>query len=60
MNGGNVYTLAKMLGHANPKMTLDTYAHLSPTFIAEQRAVMDRGAYAAVGESVSSRGTMLA
>ena len=45
MKGGNIYALAKMLGHASPKMTLDRYAHLSPEFICEQRRVMDRGAY---------------
>jgi integrase len=42
MKGGNIYALAKILGHASPKMTLDRYAHLSPEFIQEQRAVMDR------------------
>ena len=46
MKGGNIYALAKILGRASPKMTLDRYAHLSPGFINEQRAVMDRGAYA--------------
>jgi hypothetical protein len=43
--GRNIYALAKILGHANPKMMVDRYAHLSPEFIAEQRAVMDRGAH---------------
>lgn len=46
MKGGNLYALAKILGHANPKMTIDRYAHLSQEFISEQRAVMDRATYA--------------
>ena len=37
MKGGNIYALAKILGHSNPKMTLDRYAHLSPDFIQEQQ-----------------------
>jgi integrase len=45
MKDGNVYALAKMLGHANPTMTLQTYAHLSPAFVAEQRSIMSRRAY---------------
>jgi integrase len=45
MKGGNIYALAKILGHANPKMTLDRYAHLSQEYIAEQHAVMDRASY---------------
>ncbi len=47
MKGGNLYALAKILGHASPKMTLDDYAHLSPQFIHEQGRVMDAPAYAA-------------
>jgi len=47
MNGMNIYALAAMLGHANPTMTLKTYAHLSPEFIAQQRAVMNRRPFAA-------------
>lgn len=42
MKGGNLYALAQILGHSNPKMTLDRYTHLSPEFINEQRRVMDR------------------
>jgi len=45
MKGGNIYALAKILGHSNPKITLDRYAHLSPEFIQEQRRVMDSPAY---------------
>ncbi len=30
------------MGHANPKMTLDRYAHLSPEYTRAQTAVMDR------------------
>lgn len=47
MKGGNIYALAKILGHSNPKMTLDRYAHLSPDFIQEQQQVMDRPTYTA-------------
>jgi hypothetical protein len=46
MKGGNIYALAQILGHSNPKMTLDTYAHLSPEYINEQRRVMDAPMYA--------------
>ena len=42
MAGGNIYALAKVLGHANASMTLGRYAHLSPQYINEQRLVMDR------------------
>jgi len=47
MKGGNLYALAKILGHASPKITLDDYAHLSPQFVSDQRRVMDAPAYAA-------------
>ena len=50
MKGGDLYALAKTLGHADPKMTIDRYAHLSQEFINEQRAVMDRATYAPVAE----------
>jgi integrase len=46
MKGGNIYALAKILGHSSPKMTLDRYAHLSREFINEQRRVMDAPSYA--------------
>ena len=42
MKGGNLYALAMILGHSNPKITIDRYAHLSPEFVNEQRRVMDR------------------
>jgi len=42
MKGGNLYALAKILGHSNPKITIDRYSHLSPEFVQEQRRVMDR------------------
>jgi integrase len=42
MKGGNLYALAMILGHSNPKITIDRYAHLSPEFVQAQRAVMDR------------------
>jgi integrase len=41
MGDGNLYALAKILGHSSPKMTLDRYAHLSPEFVQAQRGVMD-------------------
>ncbi len=47
MKGGNLYALAKILGHSNPKITMDRYAHLSPDFVNEQRRVMDAPAYSA-------------
>jgi hypothetical protein len=54
MKGGNIYALAKILGHASPKMTLDRYAHLSPEFINDQRRVMDAPTYV----SVDARGKL--
>jgi hypothetical protein len=45
MKGRNIYALAVILGHANPKMTLDRYAKLSPEYIRSLRAVMDRKPY---------------
>lgn len=41
MSGGDLYALAKILGHSNPKMTIDRYAHLSPEFIQRQQGVMN-------------------
>ena len=38
MQGGNILTLQKILGHSDVKMTL-VYAHLAPEFLAEE---MDR------------------
>jgi len=35
MNGGNILTLQKILGHADIKMTL-LYAHLAPDFLGEE------------------------
>ena len=48
MEGGNLFTSSRILGHANPKITLDRYAHMSPQFITEQRQTMDK-AYFPVG-----------
>ena len=42
MRRGDLYALAKILGHSNPKITLDRYAHLSPEFVHAQRSIMDR------------------
>jgi len=35
-------TLTVILGHTNPKMTLDRYAHLSPEYVQRQSVLMDR------------------
>jgi len=40
--GNSLYALAEILGHSNPKITLDRYAHLSPKYVNEQRHVMNR------------------
>jgi integrase len=53
MKGGNIYALAVILGHSNPAMTLERYAKLSPEYIHEQRAVMDRKPYVAQAQSRS-------
>src|SRR5580704_2587 len=42
MRRGDLYALAKILGHSNPKITLDRYAHLSPEFVHAQRGIMDQ------------------
>lgn len=34
MNGGNIYDLAKLLGHASVKTTQDRYGHLSKEYLA--------------------------
>ncbi|MGH9574727.1 MAG: hypothetical protein ACRD40_14510 [Candidatus Acidiferrales bacterium] len=54
MKGGNIYALAKILGHANPKMTIDRYAHLSQEFINERRSVIDRAAYAPIADRLTT------
>jgi len=41
MRRGDLYALAEILGHSNPKITLDRYAHLSPEFVQAQRSVID-------------------
>ena len=41
MRRGDLYALAEILGHSNPKLTLDRYAHLSPEFVHAQRGVID-------------------
>jgi integrase len=41
MRHGDLYALAKILGHRNPKITLDRYAHLSPEFVHAQKDIMD-------------------
>jgi integrase len=48
MRRGDLYALAKILGHSNPKITLDRYAHLSPEFVHAQRSIMD-GMYTKTG-----------
>jgi integrase len=41
MRRGDLYALAKILGHRSPQITLDRYAHLSPEFVHAQRGIMD-------------------
>jgi integrase len=53
MKGGNLYALAVILGHSNPAITLERYAKLSPEFIRDQRATMDRKPYVAQAKSRS-------
>ena len=43
MDGGDLFVLQKILGHATIQMT-QTYAHLSPRHLGDE---MDRGAYPA-------------
>lgn len=38
INGGNILTLQKILGHANLTMTM-RYAHLAPEHLQEARAL---------------------
>lgn len=38
MNGGNILTLQRILGHANVTMTM-RYAHLSPDHLQEAKAL---------------------
>jgi integrase len=39
--GANVMAVAKMLGHASPKMILDTYADLFDTHVDEFSRALD-------------------
>jgi len=55
MKGGNLYALATILGHSNPKITIDRYAHLSPAYVNEQRHVMDRTLRGSNGHSMDTR-----
>jgi len=41
MRRGDLYALAEILGHSNPKITLDRHAHLSPEFVQAQGDVID-------------------
>lgn len=34
MGGGSIGVLQKILGHSTPQITMQTYAHLSPEFLA--------------------------
>ena len=42
MNGGELYTLQKLLGHHSVTMT-ERYAHLSPTYLDKARDVVSFG-----------------
>jgi len=42
MRRGDLYALAKIVGHSNPKITFDRYAHLSPEFVHAQHGIMDQ------------------
>jgi hypothetical protein len=33
MSGANLVSVQKLLGHSNPKITADTYAHLAPDYL---------------------------
>jgi integrase len=43
--GGNIYALAVILGHSNPAMTIERYAKLSPKYVRDQAATMDKKPY---------------
>jgi integrase len=45
MKGGNIYALAVILGHSNPAMTIERYAKLSPKYVRDQAATMDKKPY---------------
>ena len=34
MNGGNIFDLSRILGHSDPKLTANVYAHLSPKHLS--------------------------
>src|SRR5204863_6607233 len=33
MSGANLVSVQKLLGHSNPKITAETYAHLAPDYL---------------------------
>lgn len=41
MNGGNIYTLKKLLGHTSVRVTEESYADLSLDFLEDQKTVHD-------------------
>ena len=42
--GGDVYTLSKVLGHADVRLTLETYAHLIPGHLQASAGIVTYGA----------------
>lgn len=41
MNGGDIFSLSKILGHSSVEITQKSYAHLHPEFIKKQASVVE-------------------